>query len=58
MLNLSFRQQVFAGFTVSVVLVFIVGLLSYQSIIQSKSDADLVNHTQRIVSLMQLWRGN
>ncbi|HEY4197237.1 MAG TPA: ATP-binding protein, partial [Mucilaginibacter sp.] len=49
MLNLSFRQQVFAGFAVSVVLVFIVGFLSYRSIDQSRSDAQLVEHTQRVI---------
>ncbi len=36
MFNLSFRQQVFAGFAVSIVLVFIVGFLSYRSINQFK----------------------
>jgi len=58
MLNFSFRQQVFAGFAVSVILVFIVGLLSYKSITQSKNDADLVNHTQKVIktsdNLLQL----
>ncbi len=49
MYNLSFRQQVFAGFAVSVVLVFIVGLLSYRSINQSRSDAALVTHTQKVI---------
>ena len=49
MSNLSFRQQVFAGFAVSAVLVFIVGLLSYRSINQSRSDAQLVDHTQRVI---------
>jgi signal transduction histidine kinase/CheY-like chemotaxis protein/CHASE3 domain sensor protein len=49
MLNLSFRQQVFAGFALSVVLVFIVGVLSYNSINQSRIDADLVDHTQKII---------
>jgi len=58
MFNLSFRQQVFAGFMVSVILVFIVGLLSYKSIRQSKSDAALVDHTQKVIktsdNLLQL----
>src|ERR1700743_2532578 len=49
MSNLSFRQQVFAGFAVSVVLVFVVGLLSYRSINQSRSDTQLVDHTQRVI---------
>jgi CheY-like chemotaxis protein/signal transduction histidine kinase/CHASE3 domain sensor protein len=50
MLNLSFRQQVFAGFAVAVVLVFIVGLLSYKGINQSRSDAALVDHTHKVIS--------
>ena len=58
MLNLSFRQQVFAGFAVSVVLVFIVGLLSYTSINQSTEDAEMVDHTQQVIktsnNLLQL----
>ena len=58
MSNLSFRQQVFAGFAVSVILVFMVGLLSYNSINQSKNDAALVNHTQQVIktsdNLLQL----
>ncbi|MDB5137213.1 MAG: hypothetical protein JWP37_3816 [Mucilaginibacter sp.] len=49
MLNLSFRQQVFAGFTVSVILVFMVGLLSYKSINQAKNDAQMVDHTQKVL---------
>ena len=49
MLNLSFRQQVFAGFAVSVILVFVVGLLSYRSINQSRNDAALVDHTQKVI---------
>lgn len=49
MSDLSFRQRVFAGFAMSVILVFIVGLLSYNSINQSKSDADLVDHTQKVI---------
>ncbi|HTE02238.1 MAG TPA: response regulator [Mucilaginibacter sp.] len=49
MLNLSFRQQVFVGFAISVILVFMVGLLSYRSIQQSKTDAALVAHTQKVI---------
>ena len=49
MFNFSFRQQVFVGFAVSVVLVFIVGFLSYRSINQSKADAALVDHTQKVI---------
>src|SRR5258708_24049406 len=49
MLNLSFRQQVFVGFAVSVILVFVVGLLSYRSINQSRNDSALVDHTQKVI---------
>jgi CheY-like chemotaxis protein/signal transduction histidine kinase/CHASE3 domain sensor protein len=49
MLNLSFRQQVFAGFAVSVILVFMVGLLSYKSVNQAKNDAQMVDHTQKVL---------
>lgn len=58
MFSFSFRQQVFAGFAVSVILVFIVGVLSYRSINQSKNDAALVDHTQKVIrtsnNLLQL----
>jgi len=58
MLRFSFRQQVFAGFTVSVILVLIVGILSYQSIHQLRSDSALVDHTQKVIktstNLLQL----
>jgi CheY-like chemotaxis protein/CHASE3 domain sensor protein len=58
MLRFSFRQQVFAGFTVSVILVLIVGILSYKSIHQLRSDSALVEHTQKVIktstNLLQL----
>ncbi|MDB5024014.1 MAG: hypothetical protein JWP78_1769 [Mucilaginibacter sp.] len=58
MLNLSFRQQVFAGFAASVILVFVVGLLSYRNINQSKEDASMVDHTENVIktagNLLQL----
>ena len=58
MLKLSFRQQVFAGFAVSVLLVLLVGILSYKSISQLESDSALVDHTQKVIktssSLLQL----
>jgi CHASE3 domain sensor protein len=58
MLRFSFRQQVFAGFAVSVILVLIVGFLSYKSISQLEDDSTLVEHTQKILntstSLLQL----
>ncbi|MDB5157794.1 MAG: Signal transduction histidine kinase, partial [Mucilaginibacter sp.] len=38
MLKLSFRSQVLVGFAVSIVLVFIVGILSYNSIDQLEND--------------------
>jgi CheY-like chemotaxis protein len=49
MLKLTFRQQVFAGFAVSVFLVLLVGILSYQSITQLESDSAKVDHTQKII---------
>ena len=58
MLKLSFRQQVFAGFAVSVILVLIVGILSYKSIRQLESDSSAVEHTQKVIktstNLLQL----
>src|SRR5271163_3249697 len=58
MLRFSFRQQVFAGFTVSVILVLIVGILSYKSIHQLRSDSAMVDHTQKVIkassNLLQL----
>lgn len=49
MLKLSFRQQVFAGFAASVLLVLLVGILSYNSINQLENDSDLVDHTQKVI---------
>ncbi|MGN6398152.1 MAG: response regulator [Mucilaginibacter sp.] len=49
MLNLSFRQQVFAGFAVSVFLVLLVGLLSYKSINSLENDSSQVEHTQKVI---------
>ncbi|MDB5152181.1 MAG: hypothetical protein JWR54_932, partial [Mucilaginibacter sp.] len=58
MLNLSFRQQVFAGFAASVILVFVVGLLSYRNINQARGDASMVDHTENVIktagNLLQL----
>jgi signal transduction histidine kinase/DNA-binding response OmpR family regulator/CHASE3 domain sensor protein len=58
MLNFSFRQQVFAGFAASVILVFVVGLLSYRNINQAKEDASMVDHTENVIktasNLLQL----
>ncbi|MDB5116753.1 MAG: response regulator, partial [Mucilaginibacter sp.] len=49
MLKLSFRNQVLAGFAVSIILVFIVGILSYNSINKLESDTGMVEHTQRVI---------
>src|SRR5476651_1727981 len=49
MLRLSFRQQVLTGFAVSIVLVFVVALLSYNSIRQLEDDTRWVNHTQQVI---------
>ncbi len=58
MFKLSFRQQVFAGFAISVILVFVVAILSYKSINQLESDTAMVEHTQKIIktsgNLLQL----
>ncbi|TSJ39497.1 response regulator [Mucilaginibacter corticis] len=58
MLKLSFRNQVLIGFAVSIVLVFIVGILSYNSIDQLESDTVMVDHTQKVIktstNLLQL----
>jgi len=49
MLNFSFRQQVFAGFAVSVFLVLLVGFLSYASIDKLENDSKQVEHTQKVI---------
>ena len=58
MFKFSFRQQVLAGFSVSVILVFIVAILSYKSIHQLENDSNMVEHTQKVIktssNLLQL----
>ncbi|MFA6082997.1 response regulator [Mucilaginibacter sp.] len=58
MINFSFRNQVLAGFVVSIVLVLLVGILSYKSINQLEDDTVWVNHTQKVIktsnNLLQL----
>lgn len=49
MLKLSFRQQVFAGFAASVVLVLIVGILAYSSIGRLENDSAMVDHSQKVM---------
>ncbi|MFD0750073.1 response regulator [Mucilaginibacter calamicampi] len=49
MFKLSFRSQVLIGFGFSIVLVFIVGILSYSSINQLESDTEMVEHTQQVI---------
>jgi CheY-like chemotaxis protein/signal transduction histidine kinase/CHASE3 domain sensor protein len=49
MLKVSFRNQVLAGFAVSILLVFLVGILSYNSITQLETDTGLVEHTQQVI---------
>ncbi|AYL96341.1 response regulator [Mucilaginibacter celer] len=49
MLKFSFRQQVLAGFTVSIILVFIVGILSFNSLIKFEEDNTWVDHTQKVI---------
>jgi CheY-like chemotaxis protein/signal transduction histidine kinase/CHASE3 domain sensor protein len=49
MFKLSFRNQVLAGFAVSILLVFLVGILSYKSINQLKDDTLIVDHTQKVI---------
>ena len=50
MFKTSFRQQVLLGFAVSIILVFIVGLLSYNSINQLQEDTKMVDHTQTVIN--------
>jgi CheY-like chemotaxis protein/CHASE3 domain sensor protein len=58
MLKLSFRNQVLAGFAVSIVLVLFVGILSFKSIKQLEEDTVWVDHTQKVIkttnNLLQL----
>ncbi|WP_114937167.1 response regulator [Mucilaginibacter endophyticus] len=49
MLKFSFRQQVLAGFVVSIILVFIVGILSFNSLRQFEDDNTWVEHTQKVI---------
>ena len=49
MLKFTFRQQVFTGFLVSIILVFIVGILSYNSINRFQEDSTWVEHSQKII---------
>ena len=49
MLKFSFRQQVFAGFAVSIILVLVIGILSYNNINQLESDSNKVEHTQKVI---------
>ncbi|AMR33184.1 hypothetical protein A0256_18050 [Mucilaginibacter sp. PAMC 26640] len=49
MLKLSFRNQVLAGFGVSILLVLIVGILSYTSIKQLEDDTVMVDHTEKVI---------
>src|SRR3954466_8366671 len=50
MLKLSFRNQVLAGFIVSILLVLAVGVLSYKSINQFRDDTGWVEHTQKVIN--------
>ncbi|MES2810139.1 MAG: CHASE3 domain-containing protein, partial [Bacteroidota bacterium] len=49
MFKLSFRNQVMAGFGVSILLVLIVGILSYTSINKLEEDTVWVDHTQSVI---------
>ncbi|WP_158826266.1 response regulator [Mucilaginibacter lacusdianchii] len=50
MFRLSFRNQVLLGFAISIVLVFVVGILSYRSINQLQNNQEDVEHSQQIIS--------
>jgi len=49
MLKLSFKQQVFTGFAVAVLLVLLVGVLAYKSIHKLEGDSAMVEHTQKVI---------
>jgi CheY-like chemotaxis protein/signal transduction histidine kinase/CHASE3 domain sensor protein len=49
MVKFSFRQQVTTGFAISIVLVFVVGVLAYKSIRQLEEDNSWVDHTQHVI---------
>ncbi|QJD97984.1 response regulator [Mucilaginibacter robiniae] len=50
MFRFSFRQQVLIGFGVSIILVFIVGLLSFYSIRKLQDNQTEVEHSQQVVN--------
>jgi CHASE3 domain sensor protein len=58
MIKFSFRNQVLAGFVASLILVLLVGILSYTSINQLEDDTVWVDHTQKVIktsnNLLQL----
>ncbi|TWR31603.1 response regulator [Mucilaginibacter pallidiroseus] len=49
MKKFSFRTQVMLGFAVSILLVLLVGILSYTSIHQLEEDTVWVDHTQKVI---------
>ncbi|HEY9534087.1 MAG TPA: response regulator, partial [Mucilaginibacter sp.] len=49
MIKLSFRNQVLIGFAVSIILIFVVDILSFNSINQLENDTVLVTHTQKVI---------
>ena len=49
-MRFSFQQQVLAGIAISIVLVIIVGLTSYNSLILQQQNAGLVNHTREVMN--------
>jgi CheY-like chemotaxis protein/signal transduction histidine kinase/CHASE3 domain sensor protein len=49
MVKFSFRHQVVTGFAISVVLVFVVGILAYKSIRQLEEDNTRVDHTEHVI---------
>ncbi|RFZ84687.1 response regulator [Mucilaginibacter terrenus] len=49
MFKFSFRNQVLAGFAVSIILVIAVGVLSFNSIKQLEDDTVMVDHTQKVI---------
>lgn len=58
MFKFNFRNQVLTGFAVSIVLVLVVGVLSFKSIKQLEGDTVWVDHTQKVIkttnNLLQL----
>ncbi|MEO6148848.1 MAG: response regulator [Mucilaginibacter sp.] len=51
MLKFSFRNQVLAGFALSIVLVFVVAILSYKSIQKLEADNTKVQHTHLVITV-------